>query len=202
MTHPQSPIPRQRIHLEVSTKPDEILATEAECNHFAFAELYRRYLKNVYTYFYSRVGDVHLAQDLTTQTFLAAKESIANYQGRGVFAAWLMGIARRKAADHFRRHRETLPLTFVEQLSSPEPPMEEEIDRQLKLEQIAQSLRFLTKERAEAVTLRIFGGLSTAEVAQVMGKSEAAVKMLIHRAVVELQQYLAPHAQKEKRNDS
>jgi RNA polymerase sigma-70 factor (ECF subfamily) len=201
MSDPQSSIPKRRHDLETSTKPDKILVTEANHSPSAFAELYHRYLKNVYSYFFSRVGDVHHAQDLSTQTFLAAKESIANYQGRGSFAAWLMGIARRKAADHFRRTRETLPLTSVDQLSSPGPPIEEEIDRQLQLEKIAQSLSVLTPDRAEAISLRIFGGLSTAEVAQVMGKSEAAVKMLIHRAVVELQQHLAPHAQKEKSND-
>lgn len=199
MNNPQSSIPRQRLHPEVSTKPDNILAMDAKHNPSAFAELYRRHLKNVYSYFFMRVGDVHHAQDLTTQTFLAAKESIASYQGRGSFAAWLMGIARRKAADHFRHNRETLPLTVVDQLSSPSPPIEEEIDRQLQLEQIAQCVKtILTPDRAEAVALRIFGGLSTAEVAQVMGKSEAAVKMLIHRAIADLQQHLAPHAKGEE----
>jgi RNA polymerase sigma-70 factor (ECF subfamily) len=69
----------------------------------------------------------------------------------------------------------------------------------LQLEQIAQCVKtILTPDRAEAVALRIFGGLSTAEVAQVMGKSEAAVKMLIHRAIADLQQYLAPHAKGEE----
>ena len=136
MNSPQSPIPRQLLHQEVVKKSDKILASEAQGSPSAFAELYRRHLTNVYRYLFSRVGNVDDAQDLTTQTFLAAKESIASYQGRGSFVAWLMGIARRKAVDRFRRRRKTVPLTVVEQLSSPDPPIEENIDRQLRLESI------------------------------------------------------------------
>lgn len=197
MNGPQSPIPRQRLHRSVVKKPDKILASEAQDSSSAFAELYRRHLTNVYRYLFSRVGNIDDAQDLTTQTFLAAKESIASYEERGSFAAWLMGIARRKAVDGFRRRRKTVPLTVIEQLSSPEPPMEEKIDRQLRLEIIAKNLNNLTPERAEAISLRIFAGLSTTEVSQVMDKSEAAVKMLIHRAVKDLHQYLATDTRKE-----
>ena len=197
MNSPQSPIPRQHLHQEVVKKSDKILASEAQVSSSAFGELYRRHITNVYRYFFSRVGNVDDAQDLTTQTFLAAKESIASYQGRGSFAAWLMGIARRKAVDRFRRRRKTVSLTVVEQLSSSEPPMEEKIDRQLRLEVIAKNLNNLTPERAEAISLRIFAGLSTTEVSQVMDKSEAAVKMLIHRAVKDLHQCLATDTRKE-----
>jgi len=65
---------------------DETLAREATENPAAFAELYRRHLSRVYRYLLIRVGDVHDAQDLTAQTFLAALEGIAGYRGRGNFA--------------------------------------------------------------------------------------------------------------------
>ena len=58
---------------------------------------------------------------------------------------------------------------------------------------MAQILRLLTPERADAVVLVLFGGLSLAEAAQSMGKSEAAVKMLLHRGLSELQERLAVH---------
>lgn len=196
MNNPKSPF-RKRIHSELSVKPDEILAEEAGSNPSAFAEIYRRHVTNVYRYLFSRVENVDDAQDLTTQTFLAAKESIANYQRRGSFAAWLMGIARHKATDSFRKRKSPLPLTLVEQISSPESSVEEKIDRQFRLEIIARSLKNLTPERAEAISLRIFAGLSTVEVAQVMNKTEASVKMLVHRAVKDLHQYLAIDTSKE-----
>jgi RNA polymerase sigma-70 factor (ECF subfamily) len=68
-----------------------------------------------------------------------------------------------------------------------DPPLEEIVEQRLKMERVAKGLRSIAPERAEALALRIFGGLNAAEVGTVMGKSEAAVKMLVHRAVGDLQ---------------
>ncbi|WP_315791452.1 RNA polymerase sigma factor [Fischerella sp. JS2] len=176
--------------LNLKMESDEELAKEARHSSEAFAELYRRNLKAVYRYHFSRVGNVHDAQDLTTQTFLAAQEAIANFQGRGKFAAWLMGIASRKTADHFRRQRSILPLEEAAQIEDDSIAPEEFVAQQLSLEQVAQALSQLTSDRAEVIALQIFGGLSMAEAAQVMGKSEAAVKMLVCRALKDLRKYL------------
>lgn len=183
-----SPVGKQS-HLD-PTKPDEVLVKEAQHNHSAFAELYRRHLQSVYGYQLSRVRNIDDAQDLTAQTFLAAQEALAHYQNQDKFTAWLMSIARRKLADHFRRKRIILPLEIAEQAASITNEAEERLDRQLSLQQIAQALSLLTPDRAEAIALRIYGKLSTAEVAQVMGKSEAAIKMLISRAIADLRKHL------------
>ena len=71
----------------------------------AFAELYRRYVRRVYRYLYSHVGEEAEAEDLTAQVFTAAWESRRRYQEQGAFAAWLFRIARNKIADYFRRER-------------------------------------------------------------------------------------------------
>ncbi|MBW4685250.1 MAG: sigma-70 family RNA polymerase sigma factor [Komarekiella atlantica HA4396-MV6] len=171
-------------------KSDEELAQETQHSSEAFAELYRRNLKAVYSYHLARVGNIHDAQDLTAQTFLVAQEAISGFRGRGKFAAWLLGIARRKTADYFRRKRSTLPLEAASQIADGSISPDELVARRLSLEQIAQALSLLTHERAEAVALQIFAGLSAAEVGQVMGKSEAAVKMLVCRALKDLRKYL------------
>jgi RNA polymerase sigma-70 factor (ECF subfamily) len=171
-------------------RSDEELAQEAQCRSEAFAELYQRHFKAVYRYHFSRVGNVHDAQDLTAQTFLAAQESIASFRGRGKFVAWLMGVASRKMSDHFRRQRSVLPLEAADELADDSIAPEEFAAQQLSLEQVAQSLSRLTADRAEAIALQIFGGLSLIEVAQVMGKSEAAVKMLVCRALKDLRKHL------------
>lgn len=169
---------------------DEELAQQARYKSEAFAELYRRNLKAVYRYHFSRVGNVHDAQDLTAQTFLAAQEAIASFRGRGKFVAWLMGVASRKAADHFRRQRLILPLEEADEVVDDSIAPEEFAAQQLSLEQVAQALSRLTAERAEAIALQVFGGLSVPEVARVMGKSEAAVKMLVCRALKDLRNHL------------
>ncbi|MDQ4075146.1 MAG: sigma-70 family RNA polymerase sigma factor [Chloroflexota bacterium] len=170
-----------------------MLAAEAKNSSAAFAELYRRYQHKIYGYLLVRVGNVQDAQDLTAQTFLAALESIASYQGRGTFAAWLFGISRRKVAAYFQRRQETLPLEMVNHLPDPGLAVEEVIGQQMELEQVIKMVSALSPDRAEALSLRIFARLSTAEVAEVMGKSEAAVRMLLYRAVGNLRQWLAHH---------
>jgi RNA polymerase sigma-70 factor (ECF subfamily) len=177
---------------------DEALAREARENPAAFAGLYRRHVNRVYRYLLVRVGDVHDAQDLTAQTFLAALEGIAGYRGQGGFAAWLLGIARRKAADHFRRGRTTLPLEAAAHVPDPNPLPDAVAEQRLRLERMTRALRGLSPDRAEALSLRVFGGLNAAEVGRVMGRSEAAVRMLVHRAVRDLRERLAPVTEAER----
>jgi len=178
----------------VATTPqadDNLLAQAAQHNPDAFAELYQRHLTRIYRYLLVQLGDVHQAQDLTAQTFLAAFENIASYRGQGKFISWLMTIARNKVADQFRAKHVTLPLEAATQVAAPGPSPYQLTAARLRLEQVARVIPTLTPDRAEALTLRLFSGLSTGEAAQVMGKSEAAVKMLVHRAVCDLQERLA-----------
>lgn len=183
------PSPNQRF-ADIKMQSDEELAQEARYRSEAFAELYRRKLNAVYRYHLSRVGNVHDAQDLTAQTFLAAQKAIASFRGQSKFAAWLMGIASRKTIDHFRRQRLTLPLKAADEIADDLMTPEEFAAQQLSLEQVAQALSQLTHDRAEAIALQVFGGLNTTEVAHVMGKSEGAVKMLVCRALKDLRKHL------------
>ena len=172
---------------------DAELARHAGRDPEAFSELYQRYLPGVYRYHLARTGQVQEAEDLTAQTFLTAWEAIGNFRGQGSFAAWLFGIASHKLADHYRRRRSELPLELAETQPSPEPLPEEATVQRLEMRRVARVLRLLSPERAEALVLVLFGGLSMVEAAQMLGKSEAAVKMLIHRGLTELKERLAVH---------
>lgn len=177
--------------------PDEVtLARRAKDDPAAFAELYRRHVEHVYRYLLMRTGHNEDAQDLTAQTFMAALEHISSYQPRGAFRLWLLGIARHKVADFYRKHRITLSLDTLETIPHPDPLPDEAVSRRLELEQVTQALRCLSPERAEAFTLRVFGECTAAEIGQIMGKSEAAVKMLVHRAWQDLRR-LVPAALRE-----
>jgi RNA polymerase sigma-70 factor (ECF subfamily) len=183
------PRPDQRLS-DFKMHSDEELAQVARYKSEVFAELYRRNLKAVYRYHLSRVGNVHDTQDLTAQTFLAAQEAIASFRGQGKFAAWLMGIASRKTVDYFRRQQPILPLEEAAEIEDNSLAPEEFAAQQMSLDQVARALSNLTVDRAEAISLQVFGGLSMTEVAQVMGKSEAAVKMLVCRALKDLRKHL------------
>ena len=194
MTHERTPDSGKRSPesgvTALADRTDEELAQVAGNDHNVFAMLYTRHVTSVYRYLLVKVGSIHDAEDLTTQTFEAALKHIASYQGIGKFRSWLLGIARYKAADHFRRQQATLPLEFANHIPHSDDSLEECIEQQLRLELVADMMHVLTPERAEALTLRLFGRLTISEVAQAMGKSESAVKMLVHRAMGDLKQHL------------
>jgi len=180
----------------LASSDDEQQAAELHLVHracrdgAAFAELYRRYLPRVYAYHLARSGNVEDAQDLTSQTFMAALENLPAYRGQGSFAAWLLTIAHHKLVDHYRRSRPQAALEAAGELLDPQRSPEEQTARRLDMQRISLALAELPAERAEALGLRVFGGLSAAEIGRLMGKSEAAVKMLVCRAFQTLRQRL------------
>ena len=172
---------------------DAELARRAAGDPSAFSELYQRYLPGVYRYHLARSGHVQEAEDLTAQTFLTALESIYSFRGQGSFAAWLFGIASHKLVDYYRRRHPELPLELAEAVHSPSQLPEEAAVQRLEMRRITTALRLLSPERVEALVLVFFGGLSMAEAAQALGKTEAAVKMLVYRGLNELKERLAVH---------
>ena len=176
---------------DTSDTSDAELVLRARQDQSEFAVLYRRYLPRVYRFLLARLGDVQQAQDTTAQTFLAALEGLPNYRGQGPFIAWLLSIARHKAADLCRERRASVSLEAVADLPPTIPSPERVVVARLELEDVVRVRRVLAPERAEALALRLFAGLNLAEAAAVMDKNEAAVKMLVHRAVRDLRDRLA-----------
>jgi RNA polymerase sigma-70 factor (ECF subfamily) len=172
------------------TEDDEQLARKAGRSPQVFAELYQRYLTPVYRYHLARTGQEDVAQDLTSQTFLAACEAIGSYRGQGSFKSWLFGIASHKRADYYRRAQPVISLEEAEEMTQLEPSPEDTVDSHLQMERVSKALQGLPAEQSEALVLRIFTELSAAEIGRMMGKSEAAVKMLVHRGLLKLKQQL------------
>ena len=171
---------------------DDVLAGRADTDPDAFAVLYRRHLNDVYRYILSRVHHEQDAQDLTTQTFMGALHGIGKYQPQGTFVACLIGIARRKIVDHFRKQKPDIALEFAERLPGNAPPVEHTVSTQLRLEAVLDSLDMLSHDRAEAIRLRLFAGLSAKEAGMRMDKSENAVNMLVYRGLNDLRKQLRP----------
>ena len=166
---------------------DSQLAARACADAEAFAELYRRHLTRVFRYHMAGTGNVKEAEDLTSQTFMAALESILSFRNDGTFAAWILGIAMRKQAQFFRgRSRADLPLSSVLDIPDSDPPTDKAAMHRLQLQQVRSALGQISPERAQAISLCFFGELSHSEAGRVLGKSEAAVKMLISRGLHDL----------------
>ncbi len=180
---------------------ERALVNRARRDPAAFAQLYRQYLTPIYSYALARVGNCDEAQDITSQTFLAAFEGIDRYRGESKFSTWLFGIARNKCGDYFRHRRgaaAALDLETAENASGPDPQVEEMAERSARFEELNRMIRRLPPDQAEALSLRIFGGQSAAETGKIMHKSEPAVKMLVHRAVEQLHARLGHWTEAER----
>jgi RNA polymerase sigma-70 factor (ECF subfamily) len=136
----------------------------------------------------AHTGNVKDAEDLTSQTWMAALEGIRSFRGTGSFAAWIMGIASRKRLMYFRGNRREVPLDEALHIPSPGLTPDKEAIRRLQMESVSRAIRHIAPDRADAVILSFFGGLSNIEISRVLNKSEAAVKMLISRGVQDLRE--------------
>ncbi len=103
---------------------DARLAQQARADPEAFAELYHRHLKSIYRYHLAHTGNIKDAEDLTSQTFMAALEGIRSYRGTGPYITWLIGIASRKRSRHFRSNRLEVPLDAALQIPTPGLPVD------------------------------------------------------------------------------
>ena len=169
----------------------------------AFSELYEVHFDRVYRYMFLRVRNQADAEDLTQQVFLKALEHIGSYRYRGMpFAAWLFRIAHNQVVDHWkkksREKSRMLPLDQVDEAKvadHDDPALLTE--RKADVEMVAAACQALSDGQREVISLRFGGGLSVAETAKAMGKSEGAVKVLQHAALVRLRRSICPQGEAE-----
>jgi RNA polymerase sigma-70 factor, ECF subfamily len=152
----------------------------------AFGLLYDHYQSSVYRFLFYRTRSVQLAEDLTSETFFRALRSMNNFRWQGKdFGAWLMTIARNLCTDHFKAGKTRLELT-TEDMSAhddategPEATVLAGLTNELLLE----ALKALPDEQRDCLIMRFLQGMSIAETAAVLGRSDGAIKQLQLRGV-------------------
>jgi RNA polymerase sigma-70 factor (ECF subfamily) len=158
----------------------------------AFGDLYVRYLDDIYRYVFYRVRDEKGAEDLTERVFVSAWEAIGKYEPRGYpFSSWLYRIAHNAVVDYYRTRRDEKPLdaiafTLADESLGPEETLIKKRDVSRLLEAVAQ----LSEEKQRLIILRFVDGMSHAHVAQILGKSEGACRVIQHRALAALSETL------------
>ena len=167
---------------------DEQLMAAAQSDGRAFASLYERYLNRIYRYCYNRLGSREAAEDATGEIFLKALAGLERYHG-GIFAAWLYTIARNVITGYYRKNRPAEPWEGMER-SDPEQRPEQAAETQEQWAALQTALAGLTEDQRAAVELPA-AGWSDAQIANALGKSPAAVKMIRYRAMKRLQQHLS-----------
>jgi RNA polymerase sigma-70 factor (ECF subfamily) len=174
----------------VETDQEAQWIEQARLDPQAFAALYRRYLNPVYRYLAARVGDPRAAEDLTAQVFLAVWTGLPAYRHEGHFAAWLFSIARRHAADYYRKQSHALSLETLPDLPDPLADPLKAFIQENDRKQIAGIFRELSEEERELIRLRFLADLSFAEMALLLKRKESAVKMALYRLLARIEREL------------
>ena len=160
-----------------------------------FAELYRAHLRDVYSYAYYRVGDHHDAEDLTEQTFLQAYRHFerAQRESRGrPLRPWLIRIAHNLAANLYR-DRSRRPASSIDDTTELTAPhtTEQLVEGREELSRVLDGVRMLPDDRREALIMRFALGMDNREIARALGRSDGATKVLIHRAIKQLEEIVS-----------
>ncbi|MBA2348135.1 MAG: RNA polymerase sigma factor [Solirubrobacterales bacterium] len=156
-----------------------------------FSDLYRAHLRDVYSYSYYRVGNHHDAEDLTEQTFLQAyrhfERALSESNGRPL-RPWLIRIAHNLAANLYR-DRSRKPQTHIEDDSQYRAlhTTEDLVEGRDELSRILEGIKQLPDDRRKALIMRFALGMDNREIARAMDRSDGATKVLIHRAIKQLE---------------
>jgi len=175
------------------TKADDALLIQKAISGDAdaFGRLYDMYVDRVYRHLYYRVGNVADTEDLTQQVFLKAWQAIDRYKRTSSpFLAWLMTISHNLVVDFYRTKKDKTyldaELTADDSASSPA----QVADARFHPQQLRKAILKLRSNEQQVIMMRIVEGFSYAEVASSLGKSEGAVRVILHRALVALRRIL------------
>lgn len=159
----------------------------------ALADIYDAYAPRVRRFLRHQLGDGDLAEELLQRTFVKMIEALPRYETRGLpFAAWVFRIARNAVIDHRRTAHPAIPLDRTLDRPSDRGDPVTAAERVQDRETLRAALDALPPDQRQVLVWRFFAELSPAETAVLMGRSNGAVRILQHRALVSLRQILEP----------
>lgn len=176
---------------------DALLVQAARVDPAAFAPLYERYRDRVHWYLRTRTASADEAGDLLQQVFLRALDRLDQYKPqKGPFAGWLFGIARNIAINTHRDRRTTVSWDYIPDILRPTSPDDPEAQalRNESLEWLADAFVRLDRNKRELLVLRYVVGLSFAEIAAALGRSEPSVRQQVSRTIRALKEQNNDHA--------
>lgn len=175
------------------TKADDVFLIQRAVSRDAdaFGKLYDMYVDRVYRHIYYRVGNVADAEDLTQQVFLKAWQAIGRYKKTASpFLAWLMTISHNLVVDFYRTKKDKTYLeaevTANDLASSPERIAEARFEQQ----HLRRAILQLHGDQQKVIMLRFIEGFEFKEIAPLLGKSEGAIRVILHRALARLRQVM------------
>jgi RNA polymerase sigma-70 factor (ECF subfamily) len=181
-------------HHPLAELDEKELVQLAKNDEVAFGEIYRRYVEKIYNYIYYRTSNKYDAEDLTARVFQRALKHIPNYEDRGVpFSAWLYRIAHNLVVNHHRdrKRRKIVPLDDLIVSTFRWDAPEKVTERREDQEELLEAINHLPEDRQQLLILKFVERLSNAEIGNIMGRSEGAIKSLYHRTLIALREEMA-----------
>jgi len=172
------------------------LIEQAKTDPESFGLLYERYIDRIYSYIFHRTGNQHDAEDLTAKVFHRALDNIQQYQDKGFpFSAWLFRIAHNLVANWHRdqSRRPTVSLEKLDLKADHHHNPQHEVEHLNRLELLRAAILKLPPERQDLINFKFVERMTNAEIGEVMGRTESAIKSLYHRTVLSLREILAEH---------
>jgi len=186
---------------ELASLSDDDLAEQAKASGDAFGVLYERHLRRIYNYVYYRIGQRAEAEDLTERVFMQALESLPRYQHRGApFSAWLFRIAHNLVANWHRdtgRHPSAPLEDAGERVDQRADPFGDALNSEEQRE-LREVVHRLPPDRQMLLQMKFVEERSNLEIAREMGRTEGAIKALLHRTLVALRSDLATREGKKR----
>jgi RNA polymerase sigma-70 factor (ECF subfamily) len=159
-------------------------------DQIAFGLIYDHFAEKLYRFIYFRVGHKEVAEDVLSDTFVKSWQKINQINSPEALSGWLYQIAKHNIIDYYRLKKELVPLGEVEEFLEDEVNPVDSINANMGQKRILDVLKQLSPDQQEVIKYKFFEDMTNEEIAYVMGKTEGAVRVIQHRAILQLKELL------------
>lgn len=175
------------------TEEERLLIQKAKAgNSDAFGKLYDRYLPPIYRFVFVKVGRKQDAEDITQQVFTSAWQNIESFEFKGFpFSSWIYRIASNAVIDYYRTYKGNASIDAVpEEYFSEDAGNEAKVDLAIAMSTVRVALARLEQDQQNVLLMKFVNDLSNKEIAEALGKTEGAVRVIQHRALKQLKTHI------------
>jgi len=158
----------------------------------SFEDFFKKYKQALYYYLYRRINNKEVSEDITAESFykLFINWNNLNTENELGLLAWIYKTARNQAIDYFRKENKYMKINDDNLEGVTHQEMIEDIEQDFDMQLINTALARLSPEKREIIELRFKHEMKISEIAEIVGKNEGAVKMILYRGIEELKDYL------------
>lgn len=167
---------------------EKVIASAQMGHNEAITEIYEAYFLRVYKFIFYRVSHKETAEDLTEEVFVKVFSGISRLSEAKAFEGWLFQIARNLVIDYYRKKKQIVPLDAVENTLEYDTNVVDIVNLQFEQSILIKLLKELTDEQQSVIKLKFLDELDNATIAHILNKSEGAIRVIQHRALIRLKE--------------